>query len=80
MTAALKVGLMVPMNNTTMERELLAWLPAESTCATLRIPLAYVFSLFLLFMVGTIVMYVLRLRQIFRNELEPPQLDAAPGK
>ena len=38
MTAPLKVGLMVPMNNTTMERELLAWLPAESTCATLRIP------------------------------------------
>lgn len=48
--------------------------------ATLRIPLAYVFSLFLLFMVGTIVIYALRLRQIFRNELEEPQLDAAPEK
>jgi TRAP-type C4-dicarboxylate transport system permease small subunit len=44
--------------------------------ATLRIPLAYVFSLFLLFMVGTIVIYVLRLRQIFRNELDTPQPDA----
>jgi len=48
--------------------------------ATLRIPLAYVFSLFLLFMVGTIVIYGLRLRQIFRNELEKPQSDAASGK
>ncbi len=38
MTAALKVGLMIPMNNTTMERELLAWLPAGSSCTTLRIP------------------------------------------
>lgn len=38
MPDALKVGLMVPINNTTMERELLAWLPAGSTCATLRIP------------------------------------------
>jgi maleate cis-trans isomerase len=38
MAAALKAGLMVPMNNTTMERELLAWLPAGSTCVTLRIP------------------------------------------
>jgi hypothetical protein len=28
----MKVGLMVPMNNTTMERELLAWLPAHSMC------------------------------------------------
>lgn len=46
--------------------------------ATLRIPLAYVFSLFLLFMVGTIVIYTVRLRRIFRNELEEPQLDAAP--
>jgi TRAP-type C4-dicarboxylate transport system permease small subunit len=48
--------------------------------ATLRIPLAYVFSLFLLFMVGTIVIYGMRLRQIFRNELERPQSDAASGK
>jgi len=36
--APLKVGLMVPANNTTMERELTAWLPAHSRCATLRIP------------------------------------------
>jgi maleate cis-trans isomerase len=35
---ALKLGLMVPMNNTTMEGEMLAWLPAGSTCRTLRIP------------------------------------------
>jgi maleate cis-trans isomerase len=34
----LSVGLMVPINNTTMERELLAWLPAGSTCTTMRIP------------------------------------------
>ena len=38
MKAALNVGLMVPINNTTMERELAAWLPAGSTCRTLRIP------------------------------------------
>jgi maleate cis-trans isomerase len=38
MTAPLKVGLMVPANNTTMEGELLAWLPAGSTCRTIRIP------------------------------------------
>ena len=34
----LRIGLMVPANNTTMESELLAWLPAGSTCRTLRIP------------------------------------------
>ena len=34
----MKIGLMVPANNTTMERELLAWLPAGSSCRTLRIP------------------------------------------
>ncbi len=38
MSDALRVGLMVPINNTTMERELLAWLPAGSTCSTQRIP------------------------------------------
>lgn len=38
MTTPLRVGLMVPINNTTMERELPAWLPAGSTCTTLRIP------------------------------------------
>ncbi|MEQ1775172.1 MAG: aspartate/glutamate racemase family protein [Burkholderiales bacterium] len=38
MKDALHVGLMVPINNTTMERELLAWLPAGSTCNTQRIP------------------------------------------
>ena len=31
-------GLMVPANNTTMEPELLAWLPEGSSCRTLRIP------------------------------------------
>jgi maleate cis-trans isomerase len=35
---SLHVGLMVPANNTTMERELLAWLPTGSTCTTVRIP------------------------------------------
>jgi maleate cis-trans isomerase len=34
----LNIGLMVPINNTTMERELPAWLPAGSTCTTARIP------------------------------------------
>jgi len=34
----LRVGLIVPINNTTMERELLGWLPPGSTCRTLRIP------------------------------------------
>ncbi|MBI3042643.1 MAG: aspartate/glutamate racemase family protein [Betaproteobacteria bacterium] len=38
MKAPLKVGLMVPMNNTTLEGEMLAWLPKGSTCSTLRIP------------------------------------------
>ncbi len=38
MPAAIRVGLMVPANNTTMERELLSWLPSGSTCMTLRIP------------------------------------------
>jgi maleate cis-trans isomerase len=37
-SSTLKVGLMVPANNTTMEHELLTWLPAGSTCTTLRIP------------------------------------------
>lgn len=37
-TSGLKFGLMVPANNTTMESELLAWLPGGSTCRTLRIP------------------------------------------
>jgi maleate cis-trans isomerase len=37
-TPAVNIGLMIPINNTTMEREILAWLPAGSTCRTLRIP------------------------------------------
>src|SRR5262245_4417548 len=36
--AVLKVGLMVPANNTTMEVELPAWLPAGSTVTTVKIP------------------------------------------
>jgi len=38
MNQALQVGLMVPNNNTTMEKELLYWLPAGSGCVTQRIP------------------------------------------
>jgi maleate cis-trans isomerase len=38
MVPALKIGLVVPANNTTMEGELLAWLPEGATCRTLRIP------------------------------------------
>ena len=38
MNAALNVGLMVPINNTTFEGELLAWLPRGSTCKTVHIP------------------------------------------
>jgi maleate cis-trans isomerase len=34
----LKVGLMVPANNTTMEVELAAWLPPGSTVTTVKIP------------------------------------------
>ena len=34
----LRIGLIVPINNTTMEGELLAWLPAGAVCRTLRIP------------------------------------------
>jgi maleate cis-trans isomerase len=37
-SAPLKVGLMVPANNTTMEVELAAWLPAGSTITTVKIP------------------------------------------
>jgi maleate cis-trans isomerase len=36
----LRIGLMVPANNTTMEGELLKWLPAGSSCRTLKIPRA----------------------------------------
>ena len=38
MTSPLKIGLMVPVNNTTMEGELLAYLPPGTRCTTLRIP------------------------------------------
>ncbi len=38
MAKNLQIGLMVPANNTTMESELLAWLPAGAACTTLRIP------------------------------------------
>ncbi len=38
MTTPLKIGLMVPINNTTMEGELTAWLPPGTQCKTLRIP------------------------------------------
>lgn len=38
MTTPVRVGLMVPENNTTMEHELLGWLPPGSSCQTLRIP------------------------------------------
>src|ERR1700752_2630675 len=38
MSTPLKVGLMVPANNTTMEIELAAWLPAGSTGTTVKIP------------------------------------------
>src|SRR5918993_5347295 len=34
----LSVGLMVPINNTTMEPELLAWLPEGSSCSRIGIP------------------------------------------
>jgi maleate cis-trans isomerase len=36
--AALHTGLLVPINNTTMEPELLQWLPEGSTCRRLGIP------------------------------------------
>ena len=34
----IRAGLMVPANNTTMDGELLAWLPAGSTVTTVKIP------------------------------------------
>ncbi|HZM44708.1 MAG TPA: hypothetical protein VFC14_07735 [Burkholderiales bacterium] len=37
-SAAMHTGLLVPINNTTMEPELLAWLPEGSTCRRLGIP------------------------------------------
>lgn len=33
----LRIGLMIPSNNTTMEGELLQWLPEGSSCRTLRV-------------------------------------------
>ena len=36
----LRIGLMVPGNNTTMEAELLKWLPQGSSCRTIKIPRA----------------------------------------
>jgi len=36
--APMRVGLMVPANNTTMARELPAWLPEGSRCDTLKVP------------------------------------------
>ncbi|OWT63843.1 maleate cis-trans isomerase family protein [Candidimonas nitroreducens] len=38
MTRPVKLGLMVPANNTTMEPEMLRWMPAASRCQTLRVP------------------------------------------
>jgi len=35
--ASVKIGLLVPANNTTMEAELLAWLPQGASCRTLRV-------------------------------------------
>lgn len=37
MKRSVKLGLMIPANNTTMETELLEMLPAGSTCVTLRV-------------------------------------------
>jgi maleate cis-trans isomerase len=37
-TSPMRVGLMVPANNTTMEGEFAAWLPAGSTVTTVKIP------------------------------------------
>ena len=34
----IRIGLMVPANNTTMEHELPAWLPAGSSCRRIGIP------------------------------------------
>src|SRR5262245_57862809 len=38
MSQALHVGVMVPANNTTMEREITQWLPQGTTCRTVKIP------------------------------------------
>lgn len=38
MATPLRIGLMVPANNTTMEGELLAWLPPGSRVTTVKIP------------------------------------------
>jgi maleate cis-trans isomerase len=38
MTNSVRLGLMVPANNTTMEPEMLDWLPEGSLCKTLRVP------------------------------------------
>ena len=38
MKKPINVGLMIPVNNTTMEREILAWLPPGSNCTTVKIP------------------------------------------
>lgn len=38
MNSRLHVGLMVPQDNTSMEAELLRWLPPATLCSTVRIP------------------------------------------
>lgn len=38
MAKPVTVGLMVPINNTTMADEMLGWLPAGSRCVTVKIP------------------------------------------
>ena len=44
--------------------------------ATLRIPLAYVFSIYLLFMVATIAWFGYRLWRVMRHDEEPGQSPA----
>ena len=39
--------------------------------ATMRIPLAYVFGIYIVFMVAVVALYSWRLRQIFKNQIEP---------
>lgn len=38
MSVAARIGLMVPINNTTFDDEIRSWLPPGATCTTLRIP------------------------------------------
>lgn len=47
--------------------------------ATLRIPLAYVFGIYLVFVVATVLAYGLRLRQVLRQDMDALHEESRPS-